>query len=61
MNIKSAKYIKVQTSEDGTTVNKSILAVIDDLEHLIPMKTTNRHYLAILEWVKLGNTVEAAD
>ena len=61
MNITSAKYVQTITEENGTPFNHSVLAVIDGLEHLIPMKTTNRHYLAVLEWVEEGNTIEAAD
>tara|TARA_B100000424_G_C22919692_1_gene489389 strand:- start:614 stop:799 length:186 start_codon:yes stop_codon:yes gene_type:complete len=61
MNIKSAKYIKAQDTEGGAFVNKCVLAVIDDLEHIIPMKEDNRHYQEILLWVEEGNTIEAAD
>jgi hypothetical protein len=61
MNITSAKYIQAPTTEGGTPVNRSILAVIDDLKYLIPMKEANRYYLAVLEWVAEGNTIEAAD
>tara|TARA_A100001011_G_scaffold353160_1_gene394486 strand:- start:39 stop:224 length:186 start_codon:yes stop_codon:yes gene_type:complete len=61
MNIKSAKYIQAPETEGGTPVNKCVLAVIDDLEHLIPMKEDNWHYQEILLWVAEGNTIEAAD
>ena len=60
MNITSAKYVQTDKEEGGTLFNHSVLAVIDGLEHLIPMQTTNRHYVAILEWVEKGNTIEAA-
>ena len=42
-------------------MNHSILALIDDSKFLIPMKESNRHYIAVLEWVAEGNTIEAAD
>jgi len=60
MNITSAKYVQTDKEENGTLYNHSVLAVIDGLEHLIPMQTTNRHYLAVLEWVAEGNTIQAA-
>tara|TARA_R100001015_G_C4592958_1_gene148339 strand:+ start:909 stop:1094 length:186 start_codon:yes stop_codon:yes gene_type:complete len=61
MNIKSAKYIQAPETEGGTPVNKCVLAVIDDRQHLIPMKEDNWHYREILLWVEEGNTIEAAD
>ena len=35
MNITSAKYIQAPTTEGGTPVNKSVLAVIDNVQHLM--------------------------
>ena len=60
MNITSAKYIQAPTTEGGTPVNKNVLAVIDNVQHLIPMKEENRHYVAILKWVEDGGTIEDA-
>ena len=60
MNITSAKYIQSPNTENGTPINKNVLAVIDGLEHLIPINQDNRHYQEILEWVEAGNTIEAA-
>ena len=58
MNITSAKYIK----NIITNVNDNIKATIDDKEISVPLDPDNRHYQAILEWVKIdGNSIEAAD
>ena len=48
------------TDVDGS--NSSIKATIDGQERYVPINTANRHYQAILEWVKIdGNSIEAAD
>ena len=52
MNITSAKY--------GFD-NVCVIAIIDDIEMVVPLDPTNRHYQAILEWVAEGNTIEDAD
>ena len=57
MNITSAKYIK----NIITNVNDNIKAIIDDKEISVPLDTSNRHYIAIQEWVAEGNTIEEAD
>jgi len=60
MNIKSAKYI----AEDG--VNSTIKLILNemplDVEFIfVPLDPANRHYQAVQEWVKEGNTIEDAD
>ena len=56
MNITSAKY---QTDYEG---NKGAVEIIvDGRAYSVPIKSENRHYQAILEWVKAGNTIEEAD
>ena len=56
MNITSAKY---QTDYEG---NKGAVEIIvEDRAYSVPMKSDNRHYQAIQEWVKEGNTIEEAD
>ena len=57
MNIKSAKYEK-DPLRDG---NIGIFATIDDVVTFVPINDKNRHYQAIQEWVKEGNTIEDAD
>tara|TARA_B110000285_G_scaffold191931_1_gene220006 strand:+ start:516 stop:692 length:177 start_codon:yes stop_codon:yes gene_type:complete len=58
MNITSAQYY---TTFD-TSTNEGIKSTIDGQETYVPLDTANRHYQAILEWVKIdGNTIEDAD
>jgi hypothetical protein len=57
MEIKSAKYEK-DPLKDG---NIGIFATIDDVVTFVPINDKNRHYIAILEWVAEGNTIEEAD
>ena len=58
MIITSAKY---QKDIFDSSVNDSIIAVIDGITMSVPLKGGNRHYDAIQEWVAKGNTIEAAD
>ena len=55
MLVTSAKYIKYDDENAG------VHAVIDGKEWSVPLDTDNRHYQAIQEWVKAGNTIEEAD
>ena len=57
MNITSAKYQK----SDESSVNDSIKATIDGEVWVVGIDPTNRHYIAIQEWVKKGNKIEDAD
>lgn len=58
MNIESVKYVVTY----GTTDNSSITCTIDGQEMSVPLDPANRHYAAILEWIKIdGNTIEEAD
>jgi len=43
------------------TSNTSIKATIDSQEMTVPLDPANRHYAAILEWVKKGNKIEEAE
>ena len=38
-----------------------IKATIDNVASFVPLEPANRHYQAIQEWVKKGNTIEDAD
>jgi len=58
MIITSAKYIK---NVEGTGNSDTLRAIVDNVEMLIPKDSANRHYIAILEWVAEGNTIEEAD
>jgi len=58
MIITSAKY---QKDIFDSSVNDSIIAVIDGITVSVPLTVGNRHYDAIQEWVAEGNTIEAAD
>ena len=58
MIITSAKY---QKDIFDSSVNDSIIAVIDGVTVTVPLTVGNRHYDAIQEWVAEGNTVEEAD
>ena len=59
MNITSAAYVR-NIEDTGNT--DTLRAIIDDVEVHVPLDTANRHYQAILEWVKIdGNSIEAAD
>ena len=56
MNITSAKY---QTDYEG---NKgAVQIIVEGRAYSVPMKSDNRHYQAIQEWVKEGNTIEESD
>ena len=58
MNIESAKYL--DPDNDGT--NEFIEAVIDGETWYVPTTDAdNRHYQAIMSWVKEGNTIQDAD
>lgn len=57
MNITSAQYIRdVRTNE-----NISITVVCDGKTLSVPIASENRHYIAILEWVAEGNTIQDAE
>jgi len=56
INITSVKYV---TDFDGN--NNSVTAVIDGKALYVPLDPANRHYVAILDWVAEGNTIQPAD
>ena len=56
MDITSAQYVQ---NENGD--NAAINAVIDGIVMQVPLNPDNRHYVAILEWVAEGNTIQDAD
>jgi len=56
MNFTKAKYVSYNGNNQA-----SIRAELDGKTVCIPIKTANRHYQAILEWVEDGNTIEDAD
>tara|TARA_Y100000022_G_C13060729_1_gene288755 strand:+ start:438 stop:611 length:174 start_codon:yes stop_codon:yes gene_type:complete len=57
MNITKAQYQK--TSLDSSNTN--IKATVDGKELYIPLDPSNRHYIAILDWVAAGNTIQEAE
>jgi hypothetical protein len=57
MNITSAKYMK----DPMTEKNASIDIIINNEKLCVPLDPDNRHYQAIQEWVKEGNTIQEAD
>ena len=56
MNITDAQYY---LNDDGN--NQGIMATIDGKVLYVPLKTDNRHYAEIQEWVAEGNTIAEAD
>tara|TARA_R100000329_G_scaffold86851_1_gene73214 strand:- start:1304 stop:1480 length:177 start_codon:yes stop_codon:yes gene_type:complete len=58
MKIKSAEYINDDLLDKK---NVMIKATIDDVEMFVPVESNNRHFQAIQEWVKEGNTIEEAE
>ena len=57
MEVTSAKYYK----DKATDPNTSIEATINGKKYSVPIDENNRHYQAIQEWVKAGNSITAAD
>ena len=62
MDIKSAKYVK----SDITNENGSILVTLnndgDRPPRSVPLVVGNRHYDAVMKWAQIeGNTIETAD
>jgi hypothetical protein len=58
MNITEAKYVVDHLSN----TNQSVTTIIDGKTWSVPISEGNRHYQAILEWVKIdGNTIADAD
>ena len=57
MEVTSAKYYK----DKATDTNTSIEATINGKKYSVPIDENNRHYQAIQEWVKAGNSITAAD
>ena len=56
-NITSAKYIK-----DIDNNNSVVRATINGIVWDVPMKNSNMHYAAILEWAEEdGNEIQAAE
>ena len=61
MNIKSAKYFKTDTYEGEKNVSVFV-TLEDDTSLSVPLNATgNRHWEALQEWVKAGNSITAAD
>tara|TARA_B100000700_G_C14782043_1_gene731831 strand:+ start:631 stop:819 length:189 start_codon:yes stop_codon:yes gene_type:complete len=62
MDIKSAKYVR----SDVTNENGSILVTLnndgDRPPRSVPLVVGNRHYDAVMKWAQIeGNTIETAD
>tara|TARA_R100001594_G_scaffold30199_2_gene56437 strand:+ start:13826 stop:14029 length:204 start_codon:yes stop_codon:yes gene_type:complete len=67
MNIVSAKYVHDRLSEKNCSIN-AVIQITDSRTTTVhvPLPKTeeenkNRHYRAIQEWVKAGNTIADAD
>ena len=58
--ITKAKYIAI-TDPAGNKSTDTIKATINGVEVFVPINTNNKDYVAILEWVADGNTIEEAD
>jgi len=56
MNITNAQYY---LNDDGN--NQGIKATIDGKLLYVPLKTDNRHYQEIQEWVAEDNTIQEAE
>ena len=57
MNIATAKYFK-----DSFGSQKNIkVTTSDSKEFWVPMDNANSDYIAVLEWVDEGNTIEEAE
>ena len=56
MKIENVKY-----HNDKLGIQSAIKATIDDRKMFVPLDPANRHYQAVQEWVKEGNTIEDAD
>jgi len=53
MNITSVTYLR---DDDG---NIDMLDVVIDGKHYgVPINESNRHYVAVQEWVNAGNTIQ---
>ena len=57
MDISTAKYTAGIT---GSNINVKV-TTSDSKEFWVPIDTANSDYVAVLEWVDEGNTIEAAD
>ena len=57
MIIENAKY----TKDIITGENSAINCIAEGKHFSVPLVVGNRHYDAILEWVKDGNTIEDSD
>ena len=53
MTVTSAQYVDSN--------NNTIKATIDGTEMFVPLDPANRHYIAVMEWVADGNTIQDAD
>ena len=53
MNITSARYVQ---DLDGN--NEIVEVVSDGITMCVPLNTDNMDYVAVLEWVAEGNTIE---
>lgn len=56
MNITTAQYV-----QDDSGNNSGVKATVNDEIVFIPLDESNRHYMAILEWVANGNTIADAE
>tara|TARA_R110000803_G_scaffold147897_1_gene213359 strand:+ start:1057 stop:1230 length:174 start_codon:yes stop_codon:yes gene_type:complete len=57
MNIKTAQYIENSDNE------KTVVKVTTQTDEIlfVPLDNDNRHYVKILEWVNVGNTIQEAE
>jgi len=50
-----------KNDEEGNWANSYILTLTNGEVWDVPHEPANRHYIAILEWVAEGNTIQEAD
>ena len=55
MNITSVQHMESEGIKSGYKL------ISNGKTYYVPESTNNRHYQAIQEWVKAGNTIEEAD
>jgi hypothetical protein len=56
MDIKEAQYYRYESTNIGVKVTTNSDKIL-----WVPLTTANSDYIAVLEWVDEGNTIEEAD
>ena len=62
MDIKSAKYVKSDITNENGSISLTLNNDGDRPPRSVPLVVGNRHYDAVMKWAQIeGNTIEAAD